>query len=323
MKTLLFIIMLFLITSCSANITSNAVADIPREKGEIKAFFCPSDNCEGILHSLLKNAKRSIHCALFDLKLESIIDVLDNKSKNMDVKVVIDNVNDKGQVKGSWVRKDDGSQYSHNKFCIIDNGILTTGSFNPTERGAYKNNNNLIVSNSRSLVQNYEDEFLELWEGRFGEGENVRYPVVLIDDIKVENYFCPEDQCSKHIVNALLKAKKSIYFMVFSFTLEEIADAILFADVEDVKGVFEKVQAGSKYSQFKRLEGFGLNVTKDSNPANMHHKVFIIDNETVITGSMNPSGSGDYKNDENVLIIHDKEIAQEFLEEFERVWGFG
>ena len=52
----------------------------------------------------------------------------------------------------------------------------------------------------------------------------------------------------------------------------------------------------------------------------MHHKVFIIDNETVVTGSMNPTGNGNSKNDENILIIHDSEIAKQYAEEFWRIW---
>ena len=51
----------------------------------------------------------------------------------------------------------------------------------------------------------------------------------------------------------------------------------------------------------------------------MHHKVFIIDEEVVITGSMNPSKGGDTRNDENVLIIKDKEIARVFMEEYNDV----
>ena len=86
-------------------------------------------------------------------------------------------------------------------------------------------------------------------------------------------------------------------------------------DIE-IKGIFEKSQGGSKYSQFKRLEDFGMDVIKDSNPYNMHHKVFIIDNRTVITGSFNPTKNGDLRNDENMLIIHDERIAGLFVEEF-------
>ena len=52
----------------------------------------------------------------------------------------------------------------------------------------------------------------------------------------------------------------------------------------------------------------------------MHHKCFIIDSETVVTGSMNPTGGGDTRNDENILIIHDEEIAGKYLDEFEKVW---
>ncbi|MBU0459583.1 MAG: phospholipase, partial [Nanoarchaeota archaeon] len=55
------------------------------------------------------------------------------------------------------------------------------------------------------------------------------------------------------------------------------------------------------------------------NKQNMHHKVFIVDSETVITGSFNPSAGGDTRNDENVLIIKDKALAKKFIEEYEYV----
>jgi len=108
--------------------------------------------------------------------------------------------------------------------------------------------------------------------------------------------------------------------MTFSFTNEGIADAILFNDKADIRGLFEKVGSGSEYSQYNRLKDFGLDVRVDNNSFSMHHKVFIIDNRTVITGSMNPTGAGDHKNDENILIIHDKKIAMKYVEEFLRLY---
>jgi len=62
-----------------------------------------------------------------------------------------------------------------------------------------------------------------------------------------------------------------------------------------------------------------IDVYLDANKNTMHHKVFIIDNSTVITGSFNPSKNGDERNDENMLVIKDREIAALFLDEFERV----
>ena len=53
----------------------------------------------------------------------------------------------------------------------------------------------------------------------------------------------------------------------------------------------------------------------------MHHKAFIIDKKTVVTGSFNPTANGDKHNDENLIIIEDEEIAGQFVEEFERVYA--
>jgi len=321
-KTILFLVLvLILLTSCSkqTNITGKIVS-IPKEemiseKGEMQVFFCPKDDCSKVLEILINSSKKSVHCALYDLRLQNIIKALGRKSHDIDVKIVVDN-NNYGYITGGGVKKDDNNQLTHNKFCIFDGQIITTGSFNPTERGAFNNNNNLVIVRSKYLAENYEDEFNELWQGFFSRGEKVKYPEINVSNIIIENYFCPEDNCRKQVIEEIQKAKKSMYFMTFSFTDEEVADAILFSDVTDIKGIFEKVQAGSEYSQYKRLKDFGLNVKLDKNPYNMHHKVFIIDKETVITGSYNPTGAGHFKNDENILIIHDKEIANEFIEEF-------
>lgn len=289
---------------------------VPSEKNkEIGIYFCPKDNCKQALMDAISPSKKSVHCAFFDVDLKGLAELIGNKSSHVDVKLVVDDEN-YGMIKGPRVKKDTSSQYSHNKFCIIDSRIVTTGSMNPTDNGADKNNNNLLVINSAYLAKNYEDEFKELWDGKFGKGEKVKYPVIYLNGHKVENYFCPEDSCSKKIAKELKNAEKSIYFMAFSFTHEGIADAILFNDKADIKGLFEKRGSGSEYSQYNRLKGFGLDVRLDNNPYTMHHKVFIIDNSTVITGSMNPTASGDRKNDENILIIENKAIADRYLEEF-------
>ena len=181
------------------------------------------------------------------------------------------------------------------------------------------NNNNIVIIASRYIAENYEDEFNELWSGIYADGEKVKYEKINSGNLIIENYFCPEDNCREHVIRALNEAKHNIYFMTFSFTDEDIADAILFKNLE-IRGIFETLQAGSQYSQFQRMKDFGIDVKKDKNKKNMHHKVFIIDNETVITGSYNPTGSGNYRNDENLIIIRNKDIAKGFVEEFELLW---
>ncbi len=321
-KYLIFLYVLVTTFLIGCSFTGNIVYDMPKEtskKPEI--YFCPRDNCGKILEKYIRNANSSVHCALYDIKLKNVIQALANKSKSIDVKTVIDNSNLKSQIKGDGIRADYDYGLMHNKFCVIDKEKVLTGSFNPTDNDNYNNNNNLIIVYSKLLSENYENEFDELWNGEFGKGARVKYPAMLLNGMKIENYFCPEDKCSSRIIDLIKNADKSIYFMAFSFTSEEIAVAVIAQNNLDIKGIVDAGQASGKYSQYERLKKFGVKIMKDKNKYKMHHKVFIIDNQTLITGSFNPTSSADTKNDENILIIHNGEIASYFLKEFDNLWA--
>lgn len=303
----------------SNSITGGVVDSFIEDQGDLEVHFCPEENCENFLIEFLETAKESIHCAFFEVELESLQKLLLEKQKGIDVKVVTDD-GYLNQFDYPFVRED-SSGLMHNKFCIIDGKKLTTGSMNPTFNGAYKNNNNLLLINSVILSQNYEEEFQEMWNGIFKKGERVRNPNIIINGIPIKNYFCPEDNCAFHIKEELKKAEESIHFMTFSFTNQDIANMLLLKHLDGltIRGVAEARQV-TKYSVFQQLEYQGLDVIKDENKQNMHHKVFIIDGKTVITGSMNPTDGGDTRNDENVLVIESEEIAQQFLEEWNKIY---
>jgi len=313
-------VLLVTLSACSnTNLNGNSNNEV-FERVTLTAYFCPMHDCESVLIKNMISAKSTLHCAFYDLNLKNVINELNVKSKEIDVKVVIDKNNYDKQISGSFVKVANSKQYMHNKFCIIDNKRVITGSANPTNNGVNYNNNNVIVTDSAYLAKNYEEEFDELWNGIYSSGNKVKYKKIVSDNVILENYFCPEDNCKDQIIKKLNNAKNSIYFMTFSFTDEDMADIILFKNLE-VKGIFDTTQAGSKYSQFKRLKDFGIDVKKDKNKKSMHHKVFIVDNRTVITGSMNPTGSGNFNNDENILMIHNKDIANAFLMEFDSLWN--
>lgn len=316
---LLFVLIL---AGCGPAITGKQVVQIPKETAKSpEAYFCPKEDCGRVLEEHIGSADFSVYCALYDIDLKNIISSLARKSKTADVKLVMDSSNYEGQVRGDAVKMNDGErQLMHDKFCVIDDYMVITGSFNPTDNDNNYNNNNIIVAYSRILAKNYGDEFEELWNGKFGNGNSVEYPLLYVNNMKIENYFCPEDGCSSRISNLIKNAKSSVYFMSFSFTSEDIADSIINKNDLDVRGIFDSQQASSKFSQIKRLQEFGIRVKKDTNKYKMHHKVFIIDNSTVVTGSFNPTLSADTKNDENLLIIHDKKIANAFLREFDSLW---
>ena len=54
----------------------------------------------------------------------------------------------------------------------------------------------------------------------------------------------------------------------------------------DVKVLFEKQQV-SQYSEYDTLDNYGMDVKLDTNSVYMHHKVLIIDEHIVVTGSFN------------------------------------
>jgi len=164
------------------------------------------------------------------------------------------------------------------------------------------------------------------------ETERITYTITKTESITITEKiggvvrdvcFSPAGRCSTLLINLFNNAKKSIYVLIYSFTLDDVADALIEASRRgvDVKIVIESDNAYSRGSEYTRLLENGIAVRLDSNPYQMHHKVAIIDGEIVITGSMNWSFSGDTRNDENIIVIEDRDVAARYLNEFNRIWN--
>ncbi|HMO56365.1 MAG TPA: phospholipase D-like domain-containing protein, partial [Roseiflexaceae bacterium] len=65
----------------------------------------------------------------------------------------------------------------------------------------------------------------------------------------------------------------------------------------------------------------GVDVLEDGNCYIMHHKVIIIDDRIVITGSYNFTASAETSNDESLLIIDDPTLAAAYVAEFDRLYA--
>jgi len=75
--------------------------------------------------------------------------------------------------------------------------------------------------------------------------------------------------------------------------------------------------------EYQNLREQGLDVLLDGHPEKMHHKVLIIDGGIVVTGSYNLTRSAELKNDENTLVIHDRDVANIYLAEFNWIFADG
>jgi len=136
-----------------------------------------------------------------------------------------------------------------------------------------------------------------------------------------EVYFSPNGGCEEKLIYWINKANRSIHIMIYSFTLDSIGEALINAYNKgvEVKIVMEKEQL-TAYSEYYKLKKAGVEVKLDSNPALMHNKVAIIDGEIVITGSYNWTQNAETKNNENLLIIKNKGLAEVYELEFQKIW---
>jgi phosphatidylserine/phosphatidylglycerophosphate/cardiolipin synthase-like enzyme len=287
----------------------------------------------------INNAQNTIHIAAFEFDLTPVAEALiAAHQRGVEVLWVTDDEYgieaDKERGHGQFAMlkkagikvKDDGrGGLMHNKFWIFDGQTVWTGSTNITVNGNWRNNNNVIVIESPALAAVYEREFAEMWAGDFGptSPSTVGDQAVTIDGTPIQVLFAPEDDVAQRLVPLIENAQSSIRFMAFSFTHEEIGAAVLSrarAGV-DVMGIFETRGSETEYSELPVLYCAGVPVRQDGNPYTFHHKVFVIDDRTVVTGSFNFSSGADESNDENVLVITNGDIAARYRQEFERRWA--
>ena len=281
----------------------------------------------------LATAAERIDTALYHLSAAPIADALiEAHRRGVQVRVVTetDNIDEaeigRLQEVGIPVADDgDADSYMHHKFFVIDERYVWTGSYNTTYNGAYRNNNNVIFIDSVPLAYNFTQEFRELFRQMRTEkssGASVMHPkVTLSDRTQIFTYFSPENDIMASLLKEIGAAKKSIHFMAFSFTQDELGSAMRdrFESGIEVRGVFEERQV-SQYSEYESMKAAGLPVVQDGNRRAMHHKVIVIDEETVITGSYNFSKNAEKRNSENLLIIKgNPDIAQTYLAEYNRI----
>jgi phosphatidylserine/phosphatidylglycerophosphate/cardiolipin synthase-like enzyme len=286
----------------------------------------------------IDNAQQSIHIAAFEFNLSPVAQALIAAHKRgVEVQWVTDDENGLGadgeeghgqfamlKKAGIKVKDDQSSALMHNKFVIFDKQMVWTGSSNLTVNGNFRNNNNVIVIKSPEVAAMYEREFAEMWAGQFGptSPSTANQQSTTLDGTPIQVLFAPEDKVMNYLVLLVKSAKKDIAIMAFSFTHDKLGEAVMGrakAGV-DVNVIFETSGSKTRYSELTSLYCARVPVRQDGNPGTFHHKVIVIDDEIVVTGSLNFSASADEDNDENVVVVTNRAIAALYLQEFERRW---
>lgn len=286
-----YLLILLLLSSCTTN-------TIPESSGDIQIIFCHKENCTQILQHYADTAN-SIDCAFYELTHHQLQKSIEQKGS-----LIVDEDADIEAEKRS------GSGLMHNKFCIINQSMIITGSYNPTHRGVY-DFNNMILIESRPLAEHYEEIHSQLMEKKKQKSQNT---IFMHNGFIIESYACPQDSCQEHIKKTLGEAQKSIHLALFTYTDKEISALIQQKMNEGVvvRGIVESWQS-KQYEQYSALIDKGAGVVLEKSSLLQHNKLFVIDRETVIMGSYNPTRSAYTINDENILILRNQEIGSLYV----------
>lgn len=284
------------------------------------------------LAAAIDSARLSVDVAIYSLSLNSIRDALIAAHKRgVQVRMVMESENldraDPQKLKdaGIPILGDRREGLMHDKFVVIDNAEVWTGSMNFTDSGAYDDNNNLMRIRSTEMAENFTKEFEEMFvDDKFGDNilAETPNPKVEIDGTPIDVYFSPDDKVQTSLLDLLAAAEESVYFLAFSFTADPLGEAIRSRAKDGVTaaGVMDKEQVNSNVgTEFDPFNQAGLNVLRDANEGQMHHKVMILDESIVVLGSYNFTNSAETRNDEALLVIYNEQIAAQFMAEFDRV----
>lgn len=232
----------------------------------------------------------------------------------------------------------------HNKFVIFDadhsnpnKPYVWTGSTNwTTSQIDGPDRNSVILIQDQALAQGYKIEFEEMWGSssatpdtilsKFGPFKTDNTPHhYLIGGITIDQYFSPSDGVNAKIIDAINSASSDIDIATMLLTRTDISSALIskFNSGLSAINIVTDTQNPSG-NQFITLQSSLLpsHVVKFTNSGVMHHKFMVVDNfnsasdPLVLLGSHNWSSSAETKNDENTLVVHDLNIANQYYQAF-------
>jgi len=232
----------------------------------------------------------------------------------------------------------------HNKFVIFDAHhtdasvpYVWTGSTNWTVAqidGPDKNN--VIAIQDQALALGYTLEFEEMWGGseltpnlttsKFGpyKTDNTPHQYVIGGKI-VNSYFSPSDGTNAKIKAAINTANSDINIAVMNFTRTDLSSAVIAkynGGVTNVNLLIDSQNPTSNQTATFQAALPATQVEVYTLSGIMHHKFMVVDNfnatsdPQVLLGSHNWSTSAETKNDENTLIVHDLNIANQYFQAF-------
>lgn len=215
----------------------------------------------------------------------------------------------------------------HNKFFIVDNEYLWTGSTNVSSSCMTYNANNVILIKSKEVAEIYQKEFNEMfynnnfhkYKNKTSNGNTIK----LNSDTNLKIFFSPSNPPNDTAIKPLIEnAEKYIYVPMFFLTNRDLINALIEAKSRnvDVKIIVDSAANIVNPKYVKILRNNNIPVKVENWGGKMHMKSAIIDDKNIVIGSMNWTGVAEKSNDENTIIVENQQLAKEFKSEFLKLW---
>ena len=142
-----------------------------------EVYFSLYGDPELIIIKNIDDAKEFINIAMYTFTdIEIAQAILKAKDRGVNIKIYLD----RSQVNAKYgksryfvnngiegIRISSNNYIMHNKFAVIDNKIVITGSYNWTASAGERNDENLLVIDDENIIKKYQNQFNNLWNNKY------------------------------------------------------------------------------------------------------------------------------------------------------------
>jgi len=141
-----------------------------------EVYFSLSDNPQKEIIKNINQAQASINIAMYIFTDREIaLPLIKARERGVKVRLYLDQDQVDYQYsqsrflvqKGIKARISTNNYIMHNKFAIIDNRLLLTGSYNWTFSANNRNDENLMVIDDPELIEIFQNQFVNLWTNKY------------------------------------------------------------------------------------------------------------------------------------------------------------
>jgi DNA uptake protein ComE-like DNA-binding protein len=141
-----------------------------------EVYFSLYDDPETVIVENINKAEKFIDIAMYTFTDKEISQaVIESKERGVKVRIYLDRSQVEAKYsssrllveKGIEVRISSNNYIMHNKFAVIDNKMVVTGSYNWTASASTRNDENLLVIDDEEVILRFQKQFENLWENKF------------------------------------------------------------------------------------------------------------------------------------------------------------